>query len=338
MPSQKLWVAMPIIRNIVMYTAKNQNELSAICRMGAITADDLENSELKLSLDQNCAVMDAAFTVSDDPYMGLHIGEHTTPVVLGITGHLMESSKDVFTALQNLQQFNRAFTQLFNFWMEVINEEVFYYCEPIEVWNDISPDTARQSVDIAFAGALHIIKLLTGQTLHSKKIMYRYARVTDTTEHERIFKCRPLFNQEANCIVLNLAELKIPVIGYNKELNGIFINLLQEELKKQQNGESFTSQVRQIILKNFQFSFPPLEEVAARMYMTPRTLQRKLQEENSNFRALSDAIKQEFACHLLSTEELSISDIAYKLGYADASTFQRAFRQWTGKTPGAYRK
>ena len=331
------WVSMPIIRNIVMGAAKNSGELQTICNAGNITASELEDAGYKLTLEQNCSIMEAALAISGDAFLGLHIGEKTTPVVLGITGHLMQSSKDILTALQNLQQFTSTFTQLYNFSLEVKNDEAYYYCEPLQLWNDISPETARHSVDIAFAGILHSFRLLTGKSFQPKKILYRYARILLTDEHERILRCRSLFNQHCNCIVFSLADMQSPVIGYNSELNIVFKNLLETELKKQHEGTSFTAQVREVILKHYQFTFPQLEEIAGYMLITPRTLQRKLQEENTSFRTLSDSIKEELACSLLNNNVLSITEIAYKLGYAEPSTFQRAFRQWTGKTPNAFR-
>jgi AraC-like DNA-binding protein len=69
--------------------------------------------------------------------------------------------------------------------------------------------------------------------------------------------------------------------------------MLEAEMAKQRDGVTFTSEVKQTILKNFQFAFPRLEEIAAHMHITPRTLQRKLQEEHTSFRLLSDLIKQE---------------------------------------------
>lgn len=331
-----LWVSMPIIRNIIMFSARNPNDIKTICGTGNIETEDLEKADYKLTLDQNCAIMDAALTISGDEYLGLHIGEKTTPSILGVTGHLMESSKDVLSALQNLQQFTSAFTRLYKFHLEVKGEEVFYYCEPIEVWNDMSPDTARHSVDISFAAALHILRLMTGQIFQPLKVLYRYPRILNVEEHEKILRCRPLFNQDCNCIVFSLKDVLFPIVGYNKELNAILKNILETELK--QNAQtSFSDQVKQLILKNYQFTIPSLEDIAAILHITPRTLQRKLQEENTSFRALEDAIKIEIASNLLTSPAISITEIAYKLGYTDPKSFQRAFRRWTGKTPGDYR-
>jgi hypothetical protein len=53
--------------------------------------------------------------------------------------------------------------------METKHDEVYYYCEPLEISNNISPETERQSVDIAYAGAIHILFLLTGRSFRPKK-------------------------------------------------------------------------------------------------------------------------------------------------------------------------
>ena len=82
---QSLWVSMPILRNIVVSAARNPQVLERLCAVGGLTTLDLENSNIKLSLEQNCALMEGALQVSGDPHLGLHIGERTTVSVLGIT-------------------------------------------------------------------------------------------------------------------------------------------------------------------------------------------------------------------------------------------------------------
>lgn len=332
---QTLWVSMPILRNIVLGAARTTKELQQICAQGNITISDLDNTDMKLSLEQNCALMDAAIQISGDHNLGIHIGERTTISVLGITGYLMESSKDLLTALHHLQEYTSSFSRLYYFGIELCGDVAIYRCEPIQVWNDLSPETARQSVDIAFAGTLHILRLLTGFQLQPLSISYRYSRITDTSEHERILKCRPQFNQSSNAIIFSLKDLQRSIISYNRELNKVFIQMLQQKL--QQENQSFIQQVRTIILELSNPSFPNLEDVAARLYLTPRTLQRKLQEENTNFRTETDSIKEELARNLLLSKNLTVSEIADRLGYADQAAFQRAFRQWTGQTPKAYR-
>jgi AraC-like DNA-binding protein len=82
---------------------------------------------------------------------------------------------------------------------------------------------------------------------------------------------------------------------------------------------------------------PGLEEMAAALHTSSRTLKRRLQEEGGNYRDLVDAELQQRACRLLSDTRLGVSEVAYQLGYNDVSNFSRAFRRWTGQTPREWR-
>jgi AraC-like DNA-binding protein len=336
--SLTLWVSMPVIRNIVIIASANRPEvLNNICKQAALAEADLERSDLKISLDQNCAIMSAALSLSEDTCLGLHVGEKTAPSVLGLVGHLLESSKDALSALQHVQDFTAAFTKLYTFHITCQDDKVFYFCEPITIWNEVSPETARHSVDICFAAAMHILKLITGQTLKLISAQYRYPVVTDTAEHERILGCKPEFNQPANCIVFSKIDLLRPIIGYNKTINDTLSQLVKQELVNDKKSLTFSSLVKQTILNNFQFGFPQLETLADLLNLTPRTLQRKLHKQETNYRTVEEAVKHEVANLLLKNDSISFEEIAFKLGYADQSSFNRAFRQWTGTTPARYR-
>ena len=122
-----------------------------------------------------------------------------------------------------------------------------------------------------------------------------------------------------------------------RNLMSMLENLLRDRLKELEEGVPFTTKVREAISLNYQFDFPRLENIALALNITPRTLQRKLQDENTTYRKLSDIIRYELASTLLRYKELTISEIAYKLGYSELKSFRKAFKQWSGVTPANYR-
>jgi AraC-like DNA-binding protein len=83
---------------------------------------------------------------------------------------------------------------------------------------------------------------------------------------------------------------------------------------------------------------PSLAEMADFLNMSERTLKRRLQEENVSYRGLLEDSLRERACRLLTQERLSISEIAWRLGYNDVSNFSRAFKRWTGHSPKDWRQ
>jgi AraC-like DNA-binding protein len=74
------------------------------------------------------------------------------------------------------------------------------------------------------------------------------------------------------------------------------------------------------------------------MAMTPQTLRRRLREEGHGFQALKDALRRDTAIACLTQPELTLIDIANRVGFSEASTFCRAFKKWTGVAPGEYRQ
>jgi AraC-like DNA-binding protein len=90
-------------------------------------------------------------------------------------------------------------------------------------------------------------------------------------------------------------------------------------------------------LINTQGRYPDFETLAQQLHMTPRTLLRRLKERGSSYRQLLDEARRRDGIQLLEDPTLTLADIASRLGYSSAASFSRAFRAWTGETPGIFR-
>lgn len=101
--------------------------------------------------------------------------------------------------------------------------------------------------------------------------------------------------------------------------------------------DALTARVRSLLVQS-EDRLPTLEEVASALHVSTRTLKRRLQEEGRNFRALVDHVLEMRATQMLQEEGLSVSEVAFRLGYNDVSNFSRAFRRWTGQSPSDFRR
>lgn len=108
-------------------------------------------------------------------------------------------------------------------------------------------------------------------------------------------------------------------------------------LKQSLEGDMFT-RVRAFIRSNMSSPACGLEECASALGTSVRTLQKHLARMNSSFSSLLEAEKREVAKVALLRSHISLDELAYQLGYAEQTTFGRAFRRWTGLTPGEYRR
>ena len=85
-------------------------------------------------------------------------------------------------------------------------------------------------------------------------------------------------------------------------------------------------------------SQPSMEEAAQVLQLSPQTLHRRLKDEGLTFMEVKNQVRSEMAMNFLAAEGRSINQIAQMMGFSEPSTFHRAFKKWTGKTPGAYRR
>jgi AraC-like DNA-binding protein len=98
----------------------------------------------------------------------------------------------------------------------------------------------------------------------------------------------------------------------------------------------FAARVGELLMQ-WPDGIPDMGVAAAALHVSTRTLRRRLAVEGTSYRRLVDGARHARAVEMLSTFGLGVDQIAVRLGYADAAAFIRAFRRWTGATPGAYR-
>lgn len=118
----------------------------------------------------------------------------------------------------------------------------------------------------------------------------------------------------------------------------IYAQLFQQKLLIAPRKEYWTQQVTQCILNHPLGEQLALEGVAAQLNLTPRSLQRRLKQENTTFLEILNHIQFERAKLLLGSSNMNISEISDWLGYAEPSVFRRAFKRWTGQSPRDFLK
>jgi AraC-like DNA-binding protein len=128
------------------------------------------------------------------------------------------------------------------------------------------------------------------------------------------------------------------VVGADVTLGGYLDQLATELLRGLPDPDSFRDRVRRAMWSELSDGPPALTTTAANLAVSPRTLQRRLREEGTSFGQLLDELRREFALRLLRDRKLAVYEVAFLLGYAEPSTFHRAFRRWTGLSPLRFRR
>jgi AraC-like DNA-binding protein len=109
-------------------------------------------------------------------------------------------------------------------------------------------------------------------------------------------------------------------------------------LVKYRDQASLTERIRRMLRRYLTEEMPSLEVISQMLATTPQTLRRRLQREGQGYQLIKDALRRDVAVEYLTQTNLPLLDVAAKVGFSEASTFHRAFKGWTGLTPGAYRQ
>ena len=182
---------------------------------------------------------------------------------------------------------------------------------------------------------------LTGQPVTPLAVHLAYPRPADTRAHERAFGTAALvFEAPVTQVAFDAATLAHPVRHAHPGLFPLFEQHAAALLAQLPSNQppTLVEQVRREIVRQLKGQAPTLATVADCLHLGVRTLQLKLKAANHTYQHLLDAVRCELAQRHLREPYLSTTDIAFLLGYAEPSVFVRAFKKWTGQTPGAFRR
>mgnify|MGYP003402765962 FL=1 len=166
---------------------------------------------------------------------------------------------------------------------------------------------------------------------------FDYATPAHVAEYHQLYPCPHHFGHTETSLVFDARLLSLPITRSRDELKALIRELPLGFFIKPVFQGSFGHRVRSRLLQGEGGELPALDAVAADFFMTGRTLRRKLLDEGTSFQEIKDGLRRDQAMTLLRQTALSIQIVAQQVGFREATVFIKAFRLWTGMTPGDYR-
>ncbi len=144
------------------------------------------------------------------------------------------------------------------------------------------------------------------------------------------------YEEAANYMVMDLNDLQQPVLSHNPQAKQSMLELIGGYQQKREQ-KSFSEMVEFCIKAQLYIHKIDLRQVATALNMSERSLQLNLQNEGVTFREITERVQWQVSNTLMITSDISVENLAQKLGYHSASNFCRAYKKWSGKTPNQYR-
>jgi AraC-like DNA-binding protein len=292
--------------------------------------------------DQQLQVFRNASQLSKNPNWALALGQQLNINSHGSLGFAAMSAPNLGTSLDSLSAFGRIRAPYLLFGFKQIQDQYHFTIEPALDLGGI----AMFIDEIVLQVAASLIKTVLGHMVPGIKIMLGYPAPEHASEYPEYFSAPCEFNQHITRIELPQRLCKVPCVLHDQQTYISSLARCRISLAAIIDSSDVVTQTQNIFASHFDQiaagtiigESPQLDDIANSLYMSPRTLIRKLAVQGSGYRELLEGYQKETACKLLGQARYSVSEIATRLGYNDAANFGRAFRRWFGVAPGQYRR
>ncbi len=326
------------IVNLAQFAANQGASIHEVLGDSPKTIAELCEEQCKVTNEEYQAVIERAITLTGDGHFGLHAGENLNLSAAGLIGQITQNCQTVKQAIQYCCDFANLGCSVLP--MSLVEESNGYkvVINPDMAWAKTSKTAYLQTVNGVLAFSIREIESLILDKKSALKIHLPWPKPVDSSEYNRIFNTDVYFDQSEIAIYLAKKHVESTVINGDYDLLRILVSHAEQKIQQLTAENGFSEIVRQSLVKLIKPEFPTIDQVAAHLNMSARTLQRKLKLEGVSFQKMLNELRNELAISYLKRDDLSVKEISYLLNYSEPSTFVRSFKSWSGNTPTAYRK
>lgn len=299
-----------------------------------ISPNSLYSSQTRISRRQLLKAYGNAVCLSSDPGLGLKLGRRLRVSEYGMYGYALMSSRTLRDALEFAIKYHQLATPTVR--MSLLQDDDDSIA--IFVMEDITYDQAivEFNLSLQFALVLSLFEDMLGEEFEFQQVRCSAAKPDHATLYEETLGCEVIFSAPRN-------ELRFDEWWLGKTLrraNPITAELLaktcDELLSQMQQSGDVVQQVIRQVTETLEDG-PGIEDVAANLNMSSRTLRRRLQEHDASYQQILQDVRSQIAIAYLRDTHMTVDDIATRVGFADSANFRQAFKRWTGNPPSYYR-
>lgn len=291
-------------------------------------------SEVSIPLHRFHAIGDALADKLGDPMLGLHTAMALPRGSYGLVEFVFRSAPTTREALDRLVRYVPLFNNLLVF--SVVTQDGH-----VQVEARIAGEPSclgRQANEFIMAIFFKIGREIAGQIWSPHRVWFAHPPPDDVSELARYFGTEDVaFAAGANGMSFDASLLDLPIPTADVALYSLLDREARERVARLGPNDELET-VREKVRLSLQHGEPSVDRVAHAMGMSTRALQRWLSSKSTTFRTVTDDVRRALAQVYLQDHRRPLTEVAFLLGYADLRAFARAYKRWTGTTPGAFRK
>jgi len=317
---------------------------SAVEREGATRAQYLalagidpllvERDDARLDIKSYLRALDAAIDVTQNPALGLQLGQHATSAMYHVVAHMAEVAKTLGHAIDMILRYSGILAVGFE---PCLVDQREHGLVALRLPYLLGESRAvRLTAEFAMTGFMRLLRYYVGDRARPTSVCFAYRAPEHADEYRRVFGGTECFEQPFTEVKFPREWLEQAQLNANRDLYTLLQTHAELELSRLSHNTSVVQRVERVLASSKPRELPSMETVARTLDISARTLARKLQAQSVSYAQLVEDRRSAAAKCLLTGGRHSIQEVASALGFADTPAFHKAFRRWTGLTPKQY--
>lgn len=304
-------------------------DVALVAKRAGITLKQLKEPGFRIPVGSQIIFLNLVAARLEDEFLGYHLATEIDLRDLGLLYYVLASSDTLGEAMKRGQRY----CSLQNEGVLMKYRDDGRVCVSFH-YNGVRRLSDRHQIEFFVTTLVRLCRQLVGWRLNPIRIRLAHRRTELSTGVAAYFGCEFEFGSEVDEIEYAALSGRLPIASSDTYLNKLLMKYCEEALSRRRlKVQSWRLAVENTLAPLLPHGQGRLSEVAARLGVSVRTLERRLARENVSFVEVLDELRFELAKRYLQEPNLPISEIAWLLGYADPSAFTHSFRRWTGKSP-----
>jgi len=303
-----------------------------LLNLAGIDRETAEHPDGEISFSQMRAFWQNAFRMSGDPLLGMHTAQNVEIGDYKYLDYLTIYAATVGDSIENICRYTALINTWINWEIQERNDEIAMCMTSNAgmIW--------PHAFEFVFSFITKRMRQITTEDWVPKLVCFPFPPPADSQAHNDYFRTTLQYEAPVGKLVISRESWSQPLPASDQQLMSVLDEHARMLLAKRPIPDDFVGQVRKEIVRELHGGEALRNNVAEKLNMSPRTLQRRLDKQGVVYADLVDEVRAVLAKTKLQASDLSLPEIGFLLGFSEQSSFNRAFKRWTGKTPREYRR
>jgi len=308
---------------------KRNTAIQPLLRRAGLSEHDLDDPSIRVPATSQGTLLEYAAEPTGDAALGVHLAEQANPRDVGLLFYIASAAKNFGEALA-----------LFSRYRAINNESVRLKLSPrsegviVDIdFLGVSQHHVKQNTEFWIGVMIKAAREITGRDIRPSRVACTHFRNSELREFERFYGCPVEFGAPSDQLAFSNETLAIPVDTKDPHLLKTLRPICEEALRAAKTQVTLRASVESEVQRLLPQGQATARSVAGALSVSARTLSRRLADEGTTYAEVVDQLRQSLALEYLKDSSVSVSQIAWRLGYATPSSFNHEFKRWMGRSP-----